>query len=77
MEEKRLSITPLLHYSGCLRALCLYSNKNPINHFHPASTIHFSVSVIPFTNCFCINITTSTGGIIASMADAIMIFHSA
>ena len=37
---------------------------------------YFSVSTRPLTNHFCISITTSAGGIIASMAVAITAFHS-
>src|SRR6185295_2805334 len=37
---------------------------------------YFSVSTRPFTNHFCISITTSAGGSIARMAVAMIRFHS-
>ena len=49
----------------------------PHAHVRHGPAPYFSVSVIPLTNCFCMKITTSTGGIMASMADAMIMCHSA
>jgi len=38
--------------------------------------LHFSESTRPLTNHFCITITTSAGGSMASMAVAMTTFHS-
>ncbi len=42
----------------------------------PGSSSYFSVSVMPATNCFCITMTTSTGGIKARSVVAMTICHS-
>jgi hypothetical protein len=46
-------------------------------YFKELHCYYFSVSVIPRINCFCMKMTTRTGGIMASMVEAMMMCHSA